>query len=91
MDASLDENFHVYWKKDTQGAFPNKLQRIPKNRVLDKMVIDKKIQELLIRGKGRIKEVKRRKEKKMTVQNFMTSQNCKGMPTNDMDILHPSH
>lgn len=62
MDASLDENFHVYWKKDTQGAFPTKCKD-SENRVLDKMVIDKKIQELLIRGKGRIKEVKEERKK----------------------------
>lgn len=61
MDAELDENFHVYWKKDTQGAFPMNYKDA-ENRVLDKSIIDKKIQEIITCNKGRIKEVNKKKK-----------------------------
>lgn len=51
MDVSLEEGFHVFWNKDTQGIFPQS-DKDSMGRVLNKKAIEGKIAEIKSNGTG---------------------------------------
>ncbi len=46
IDTELSEGFHVFWNKDTDGAFPTS-SKDAEGRVLDKGLVSAKVQQIL--------------------------------------------